>query len=170
MTKMVAETAGRHPAPPVLLRALPAHQDAARGGSRARRSRAQPRRVTFGVGVIVGLYGDDADESEAWRVGTALPLQPRLLRSTPAYRVVLDAHGWGELQDELNRLTKQGRWGDIGDVWDDEMVHTLSVQGTPSEAAAEIKSRFGGLADRIHISLHGAPQPLVAELFAALKG
>lgn len=125
---------------------------------------------TFGVGVIVGLYGDDADESEAWKVEQRCRSNLGFYGSTPAYRVVLDAHGWGELQDELNRLTKEGRWADIGDVWDDEMVHTLSVQGTPTEAAAEIKSRFGGLADRIHLSLHGAPQHLVAELFDALKG
>ena len=124
---------------------------------------------TFGVGVIVGLYGDDADEAEAYAVEKRCRANLGFYGSTPAYRVVLDAHGWGELQDELNRLTKEGRWDAIGDVWDDEMVHTLSVQGTPSEAAAEIKSRFGGLADRIHLSLHGAPQPLVAELFAALK-
>lgn len=170
MTKMVAETADGiliHPFCSerfLRTKTLPAVEA---GLGAAGRSRDD---FTFGVGVIVGLYGDDADESEAWRVEQLCRSNLGFYGSTPAYRVVLDAHGWGELQDELNRLTKQGRWGDIGDVWDDEMVHTLSVQGTPTEAAAEIKSRFGGLADRIHLSLHGAPQHLVAELFAALKG
>ena len=125
---------------------------------------------TFGVGVIVGLYGDDADEADVQGVEQRCRSNLGFYGSTPAYRVVLDAHGWGELQDELNLLTKQGRWDAVGDVWDSDMVHTLSVQGTPTEAAVEIRNRFGGLADRIHLSLHGAPQPLVAELFAALNG
>ena len=31
--------------------------------------------------------------------------------STPAYRPVLDCHGWGDLQAELNKMTKQGKLG-----------------------------------------------------------
>ncbi len=130
----------------------------------------QRDRFTCGVGVIVGLYGEDADEREAAKVEQRCRSNLGFYGSTPAYRVVLDAHGWGGLQDELNRLTKQGRWDAIGDVWDDEMVHTLSIQGTPTEAAGEIRRRFAGLADRVHLSLHGAPMTLVAELFDALKG
>ena len=34
--------------------------------------------------------------------------------STPAYRKVLELHGWGDLQDELNRLSKEGRWAEMG--------------------------------------------------------
>ncbi len=34
--------------------------------------------------------------------------------STPAYRPVLDIHGWGDLQPELNALSKQGRWEEMG--------------------------------------------------------
>ena len=30
--------------------------------------------------------------------------------STPAYRPVLDIHGWGDLQPELNTLSKRGKW------------------------------------------------------------
>ncbi len=34
--------------------------------------------------------------------------------STPAYRKVLETHGWGGLQDELNTLSKQGQMGGDG--------------------------------------------------------
>ena len=169
MTQMVAEVADGillHPFCSELFLRTKTMPAVEAGLTAAGRSRDD---FTFGVGVIVGLYADDADEKEAWQVEHRCRSNLGFYGSTPAYRVVLDAHGWGALQDELNRLTKEGRWSEIGNVWDDEMVHTLSVQGTPTEAAAEIKSRFGGLADRIHLSLHGAPQPLVAELFAALK-
>ena len=170
MTQMVAEVADGillHPFCSELFLRTKTVPAVEAGLTAAGRSRDD---FTFGVGVIVGLYGDDADEKEAWQVEQRCRSNLGFYGSTPAYRVVLDAHGWGALQDELNRLTKEGRWSEIGSVWDDEMVHTLSVQGTPTEAAAEIKTRFGGLADRIHLSLHGAPQPLIADLFAALKG
>ena len=36
--------------------------------------------------------------------------------STPAYRVTLDAHGWGDLQTELNAMTKAGRWDELATV------------------------------------------------------
>jgi Holliday junction resolvase-like predicted endonuclease len=32
--------------------------------------------------------------------------------STPAYRAVLDFHGWGALQDELNVMSKKGLWAE----------------------------------------------------------
>ncbi|MXW58487.1 MAG: TIGR03617 family F420-dependent LLM class oxidoreductase, partial [Acidimicrobiia bacterium] len=130
MTKMVAETADGiliHPFCSEKFLRTKTLTAVEAGLAAAGRSRDD---FLFGVGVIVGLYGDDADESEAWRVEQLCRSNLGFYGSTPAYRVVLEAHGWGELQDELNRLTKQGRWGDIGDVWDDEMVHTLSIQGT----------------------------------------
>ena len=34
--------------------------------------------------------------------------------STPAYRKVLDLHGWGDLHTELHRLSKQGAVGRHG--------------------------------------------------------
>ncbi|GAA1794015.1 TIGR03617 family F420-dependent LLM class oxidoreductase [Actinomadura chokoriensis] len=69
--------------------------------------------------------------------------------STPAYRPVLDIEGWGDLQPELNALSKTGDiMGMIGLI-DDTMMRTLAVVGTPAECAAEIKTRFGDVADRI---------------------
>ena len=34
--------------------------------------------------------------------------------STPAYKPVLAVHGWGDLQLELNRLSKVGQWDAMG--------------------------------------------------------
>jgi hypothetical protein len=46
--------------------------------------------------------------------------------STPAYRPVLDIHGWGDLQPELHALTKQGRWAEMGGLITDEVLHTMA--------------------------------------------
>lgn len=69
--------------------------------------------------------------------------------STPAYRPVLDAHGWGDLQPELNAMSKQGRWQEMATLIDDEILHTIAACGTPSEVAAHIRDRVDGVSDRI---------------------
>jgi probable F420-dependent oxidoreductase len=69
--------------------------------------------------------------------------------STPAYRPVLELHGWGELQDELKAMTKRGEWDRMPELIDDELVDTFAVVGTPEEAIAEVKRRYGDIATRI---------------------
>jgi probable F420-dependent oxidoreductase len=69
--------------------------------------------------------------------------------STPAYRGVLELHGWGELQPELTRMTKQGRWSEIGGLITDEMLHEFAVVGTPAEAGRALRERFAGIATRL---------------------
>jgi probable F420-dependent oxidoreductase len=73
--------------------------------------------------------------------------------STPAYRPVLELHGWGELQDELNALTKQGAWDKLSSVIDDEVLDTFAIIGTPEEAVAEVKRRYGDVGTRITLNL-----------------
>jgi probable F420-dependent oxidoreductase len=79
--------------------------------------------------------------------------------STPAYRPVLELHGWGDLQDELNALTKQGAWDKLASVVDDEILETFAVIGTPEEAVAEVKRRYGDVATRITLNLPDDADP-----------
>ena len=65
--------------------------------------------------------------------------------STPAYRVTLEAHGWGDLQTELNTLSKQGRWDDMPRLIDDEIVDALAVRGEPASIGARVQERYRGL-------------------------
>jgi alkanesulfonate monooxygenase SsuD/methylene tetrahydromethanopterin reductase-like flavin-dependent oxidoreductase (luciferase family) len=90
--------------------------------------------------------------------------------STPAYRPVLDVEGWGDLQTELNALSKTGDYAAMVDLVDDQMVDTLAVRGTPDECAAGLKRRFGDLADRVCCYFPGYDAPLadIAALAAAL--
>ncbi len=68
--------------------------------------------------------------------------------STPAYRGVLELHGWGDLQTELNTLSKQGRWVEMGELIEPEILHTFAVVGEPEEIGAELKRRYSGIVDR----------------------
>ncbi|MCG7632699.1 TIGR03617 family F420-dependent LLM class oxidoreductase [Gordonia McavH-238-E] len=91
--------------------------------------------------------------------------------STPAYRPVLEAHGWGDLQPELNTMSKQGRWQEMAGLIDDEMLHTIAACGTPKEVAAHIRDRVDGVSDRICLY---QPGPIavdaLAEIVDALGG
>lgn len=91
--------------------------------------------------------------------------------STPAYRSVLDVEGWGELQPELNALSKRGDVAAMMALVTDEMVETIGVRGTPEECAAELHRRFGAVAERVCCYFPGYDAPLaqVGELAAALK-
>jgi probable F420-dependent oxidoreductase len=96
--------------------------------------------------IIVSAGDTDADRESA-DAGTR-----RLLAfygSTPAYRPVLAAHGWEDLQPELNAMSKQGRWQEMGALIDDEIMHTIAACGTPAEIAAHIRDRVHGVSDTV---------------------
>ncbi len=91
--------------------------------------------------------------------------------STPAYRPVLELHGWGDLQDELNAMTKRGAWDEMAGMIDDEILNTFAVIGTPEEAVAEIRRRYGDLATRITLTIpDGADHARWAPVFDTLRG
>jgi probable F420-dependent oxidoreductase len=71
--------------------------------------------------------------------------------STPAYRRVLELHGWGDLQPELTALSKRGEWEAMGALVDDEILYTFAVAGSPAEVVAQLTDRWGGLADRVSL-------------------
>jgi probable F420-dependent oxidoreductase len=73
--------------------------------------------------------------------------------STPAYRPVLEHHGWGDLGDELHRLSRLGQWQQMGTIIDDDVLHTIAVVGSEQEVAAEIVARYGGTIDRVQLGL-----------------
>ena len=85
--------------------------------------------------------------------------------STPAYRAVLDVHGWGDLQPELNTLSKQGRWEDMGRLISDDILHTIAACGSPGEIAAHIRDRVEGVSDRICVY---QPGPIAVDSLAAI--
>jgi probable F420-dependent oxidoreductase len=93
------------------------------------------------------VTGSNDDETAASMRGTRE--QIAFYGSTPAYRGVLELHGWGGLQTELNALSKEGRWKEMGTLIDDSILHTFAVVAEPDQIAAGIEERFGDLITRI---------------------
>ena len=88
-------------------------------------------------------------EEEMAAAAKATRQQIAFYGSTPAYRAVLDLHGWGELQDELNGLSKRGEWETMGELIDDEVLNTFAVVAEPEGIAPELRARFGDIVDRL---------------------
>lgn len=89
------------------------------------------------------------DESEVAAAREVVRQQIAFYASTPQYRVVLELHGWEAAQDELNRLSKEGRWGEMPAVVDDGMLAAFAVEAQPDRLAEAIAARFAGVADRL---------------------
>jgi probable F420-dependent oxidoreductase len=90
------------------------------------------------------------ETDEEWqKADTAVREQIAFYGSTPAYRPVLEAHGWGEVQDELNRLSKQGAWKEMGKVITDDILDAFAVRGSAGELPGLVMARYGDLVDRV---------------------
>ncbi|CAN5209549.1 LLM class F420-dependent oxidoreductase [soil metagenome] len=85
--------------------------------------------------------------------------------STPAYKPVLDIHGWGDLQPELHALSKQSRWQDMGGLINDEVLHTIAACGSPAEIAEHIRKRVAGVSDTVCLY---QPGPIEVDVLAAI--
>jgi probable F420-dependent oxidoreductase len=93
------------------------------------------------------VTGNNEQELAAAAAGTRQ--QIAFYGSTPAYRGVLEAHGWGGLQDELNAMSKQGKWVEMGNLITDEILNTFAVVGEPERIAPELTARYGDVISRI---------------------
>jgi probable F420-dependent oxidoreductase len=118
------------------------------------------------------MYAAGYDDRQLQDSILATRKQIAFYASTPAYRAVLDLHGWGDLYLELNELSKRGEWERMGSAVSDEVLQTFAVVGSIDYVAREIMTRYGDLVDRI--SLHqpyGSPADvdLVSPLLDLLR-
>jgi probable F420-dependent oxidoreductase len=120
--------------------------------------------IQFPVFVASGESEEELEKSKAgvkYRLG--------FYASTPAYRTVLETHGWGELQPRLNRLTKDGRWDQLPAMIDDEVLDAFAVVGEPLDVARQLKERFGTVVDRVALEARFSSEVL-QEQMRIIKG
>jgi probable F420-dependent oxidoreductase len=90
--------------------------------------------------------------------------------STPAYRPVLELHGWGDLGDHLHALSREGRWAAMGPLVDDEVLDAFAVVGPPDEAGAEVIRRYGDVFDRLTLyTPYDADPETLRQVVAAVR-
>lgn len=111
---------------------------------RARSLRSDDIEVSLPVFMVMG----DSDEQLAAR-RTEATAQIAFYGSTPAYRPVLDAVGYGELQPELAGLAKAGKWDLMSALVTDEVFDHFALAGTPEEMPGKVAARFGSTVSRV---------------------
>jgi len=135
------------------------------------RGRARAGKTMEGFEIIGPSFvvtGTTDEEIAAAAAGTRQQIS--FYGSTPAYRGVLDIHGWGGLQEQLNALSKQGEWEQMGTLIDDEILNTFAVVGTPEDIAPELSRRYGDVIQRISFYAPYASDPdRWSEVMAALR-
>ncbi len=113
-----------------------------KGLAKSGRSR-QDFEITYSPFIISGK-----DEATFEAQKSAAKQRIAFYGSTPAYKNVLGVHGWGDMQTELNGMSKQGQWKEMGDLITDEMLNTFGVMDDPGNIVSEIQSRYGDFTDR----------------------
>ena len=90
--------------------------------------------------------------------------------STPAYKGVLEAHGRGDLQPKLNLLSKEGKWKEMAELIDDELLNEIAVVAeTPKQVADMIKERYSGKGQRISPAFYSGELELASTVIKELK-
>lgn len=69
--------------------------------------------------------------------------------STPAYKGVLDAEGYGDLHPEFLKLSREGKWEEMGRLVTDEVLETFCAVGNAKQVAQTLQDRFGDIFDLI---------------------
>ncbi|MHB1373187.1 MAG: TIGR03617 family F420-dependent LLM class oxidoreductase [Thauera sp.] len=93
------------------------------------------------------------------------------LFSTPAYWASLELFGWQHIGEQLLALTREGRWKDMPGVFTDEVLDTFLVSGRYDQLPERLGSRFGGLVDRITLTVPSDPanDAATAEAIKAIR-
>ncbi|MFP6808913.1 MAG: LLM class F420-dependent oxidoreductase [Pseudomonadales bacterium] len=113
------------------------------------------------------VSGRTEEEFNAAKIGVCK--QIAFYGSTPAYSPVLDIHGWGELQPELNRLSKEGQWDEMGTLITDDILNEFAVVGEPDDIVEKFRSRFMDIVDRTTMGIAAKDEEHRQELMAKLK-
>ena len=121
--------------------------------------------LSYPVFVVSGQTEEDFKQSDK-----AIRERIAFYASTPAYKRVLEAHGWETLQPELNQMSKRGMWAEMGDLIDDDILNTFAVVGEPDQIVPKIKQRYTGLVDRITINFDFASPAQHPDLIKQLAG
>lgn len=119
---------------------LPAVETGAAGAGRSRGD------VSMSCAIFV-VTGRDAQEMANNKA--MVRSQIAFYASTPSYSTVMEMHGWMDLHERLNAMSREGKWYEMGDLISDEMLNEFAVIAPVDELPHAVKARYEGLLDRI---------------------
>ena len=119
--------------------------------------------ISYPAFVVTGATEEAMNEA-----ATATRRQVAFYGSTPAYKPVLESIGVGDLQADLNTMSKQGRWEEMGELITDDILKEFAVIAEPDKVADGILSKYGDIVDRTSAAYGGIPADQQADIIAKL--
>ncbi len=116
---------------------------------------------------VVTAVGDDKETLEQALFSARSQLA--FYASTPAYKPVLEVHGWEHLQPELQSMSREGKWLEMAALVDDEMLHTFAVSGSVEEVSRQLVARCHGAVDRVSPVIYQPDAELLGRLVAGIR-
>lgn len=118
-----------------------------RGAEKAGRD---PASIGIGVAPLVATGPD-----EATLMAKIKDIRGRIAfyGSTPAYAACFEHHGLDALAKELNRLSREQRWGDMAALVDDDVLDCFAVVGLHRDVVAKLRARYAAVATLIEFSI-----------------
>jgi probable F420-dependent oxidoreductase len=132
-------------------------------------AKAGRRRSDFDLACPVFVVSGENEKAMA-ASRQAVCQQISFYASTPAYRPVLELHGWDELGPELTALSKRGKWQEMGDRISDEMLGEFAVVAEPEGVGEALRKRFDGALDTYIATFEPSRPEARRQLLAALEG
>lgn len=71
--------------------------------------------------------------------------------STPSYRRVMALHGWEGVAEQLSAHASRGRWDEMSDLIDADILATFAVVGKAEDLSAGLQQRYGDIVDRLSL-------------------
>jgi probable F420-dependent oxidoreductase len=115
--------------------------------------------------VVAGMNEEAFEKSRQ-----AIRSQIAFYASTPAYRPVLELHGWGDLQGEAHKMTREGHWDEMNTLITDNVLDTFAIVAEDIQRVPELlRERYGGLADTWMCTVETGDEDLQKQLVAAVQ-
>lgn len=92
-----------------------------------------------------GFIATGSDDQAVRKQVESIRRQVSFYGSTPSYFGVLEVHGWGALGEQLNKLSREGKWQEMAAAVPDEVVHAFAIVGRYDEIVPRVRERFRGV-------------------------
>lgn len=106
-----------------------------------------------------GFVATGPDEQTTLKMREMIRYRIAFYGSTPSYQTVFDLHGWQDLGQKLNAMTKAGQWEEMSKEIPDDVLDAFCVTAPWATLKDAMEARFGGLTDSIEMF---SPEPTQA--------
>ncbi len=105
--------------------------------------------------VVGSLFAFDSEHPRAAEIEATVRQKVAFYGSTPAYFQIFEALGKPEIGPVLNALAREGRWTEMGDRIEDDLLDFFRVKAPKPQIFTAVQERFQGLYDRVILTVPG---------------